>query len=148
MLTRRKNKSSHPAAPVMTARQLASAGITKAQAPKKPSQAQRIAALEEELRAAQEQLQMVATAVPSLLDQPIDLFPQDRLTSTRNPPGIVSDSPGHDGNTELATDDDDDYAPVSSCKRAASKPPSGGVRFVISLSLTVRATLPLTLLVS
>ena len=83
---------------------------------------------------------MVSTAVPSLLDQPIDLFPQDRLTSTRNPPGIVSDSPGHDGNTKLATDDDNDYAPVSSHKRAAGKPPSGGVRFVISLSLTMHTT--------
>lgn len=57
----------------MTARQLASAGISKPRAPKKLSQAQRIAALEEELRAAQEQLQMV-TIVPSLLDQVIHPF--------------------------------------------------------------------------
>lgn len=51
---------------------------------------------------------------------------------------MVTDSPDYDGNTdgntELATDDDNDYAPVSSRKRPAGKPPSGGVRYVVSIA--------------
>ena len=52
MKTRTKNKSAHPAAPIMTPGQLAAAGIP--QPPKRrrqPTKDQRIAALEEDLRA-------------------------------------------------------------------------------------------------
>lgn len=65
MNTRAKNKSKHPAAPIMTSAQLAAAGIAQPQ-PKRhrkaPTKNQRIADLEENLRAAEELLQMVRTS--------------------------------------------------------------------------------------
>ena len=62
MKTRTKNKSKHPAAPIMTPGQLAAAGIPQPQKRKRqPTKDQRIAALEEDLRATRELLQMVRT---------------------------------------------------------------------------------------
>ncbi|KAF9791047.1 hypothetical protein BJ322DRAFT_1104702 [Thelephora terrestris] len=108
--TRTKNKSKHPAAPVMTPRQLVSAGISKPRPRKQPTKDQRIAALEDELRAMQEQLQT------------------EHLASIGGSPGITSASPDHDGDTEPATDDDEDYAPANSRKRTSRKPAGAGVR--------------------
>ena len=59
--TRQKNKTSHPGAPDMTPSQLASAGIACTKNSKKaPSKDQQIAALKEELRAAQEAISNVS----------------------------------------------------------------------------------------
>lgn len=55
MNTRKKNQSAHPGIPDMTPSQRASAGLTKnTTRKKKPTPTQRIAALEEELQAAQD----------------------------------------------------------------------------------------------
>ena len=60
MKTRAKNKSAHPAAPVMTPAQLAAAGISQPKRSRRqPTKDQRIAALEEDLRATRELLQVV-----------------------------------------------------------------------------------------
>ena len=67
MNTRAKNKSKHPAAPVMTPAQLAAAGISQPQKrpARKQTKAQQIAALEEDLRVTQELLQVVSYACRS-----------------------------------------------------------------------------------
>jgi len=64
MNTRKKNKAAHPGIPDMTPSQLASAGLSHASnarrsSIKKLTNAQRIAALEEELSAAREFISMV-----------------------------------------------------------------------------------------
>jgi hypothetical protein len=59
MNTRRKNKSAHPGKPVMTPSQLSSAGLPVPRRPKKLTKDQQIAALKDELRAAQEQVRNV-----------------------------------------------------------------------------------------
>jgi len=65
MNTRAKNKSKHPAAPVMTPAQLAAAGISQQKrSKKKPTKDQHIAALEEDLRATRELLRMVILLLP------------------------------------------------------------------------------------
>jgi len=62
MNTRAKNKSAHPAAPIMTPAQLSAAGISQPKRPrKKQTKDQQIAALKEDLRATQELLQTVPT---------------------------------------------------------------------------------------
>ena len=62
MKTRTKNKTKHPAAPVMTPGQLAAAGLPQPQKqPRRQTKDQRIAALEEDLRATRELLEMVFT---------------------------------------------------------------------------------------
>jgi hypothetical protein len=72
MNLRAKNKSAHPAASVMTPAQLTAAGIPQKKHPRRgPTKDQRIAALEEKLRATQELLQMV---FPPLLLRRLYLF--------------------------------------------------------------------------
>jgi hypothetical protein len=56
MNTRRKNKLAHPGRPDMTPSQLSSAGLPVRRRPKKLTKDQQIAALKDELRAAQEQV--------------------------------------------------------------------------------------------
>ena len=61
--TRAKNQSSHPGAPNMTPLQLALAGIARPK--KKPTMAQQIAALKDELRVAQETILNVSIFILS-----------------------------------------------------------------------------------
>jgi hypothetical protein len=68
MTTRRKNKLAHPAACVMTPAQLTAAGIPQPKRKqKRPTKDQRIAALEEDLRATRELLQTVRVSTLSTI---------------------------------------------------------------------------------
>ena len=70
MKTRPKNKSKHPAAPIMTPGQLAAAGIPQPPKQKRqPTKDQRIAALEEDLRATRELLRMVCASFLTFVPQ-------------------------------------------------------------------------------
>ena len=70
MKTRTKSKSKHPAAPIMTPGQLAAAGIPQPQKRKRqPTKDQRIAALEEDLRATRELLRMVCVPFSFFIPQ-------------------------------------------------------------------------------
>ena len=65
MNTRKKNRSAHPGIPDMTPSQLRSAGVSHTPKPRRPStrkptKDQQIAALQDELRAAQELIQNVS----------------------------------------------------------------------------------------
>ena len=62
--TRAKNKSSHPAAPIMTPTQLRTAGISVPQPKKKQTKSQRISALEEDNRIRDDLLRMVLKSSP------------------------------------------------------------------------------------
>jgi len=133
MKTRAKNQSAHPAVPIMTSAQLSAAGISKSRPkrPKKQTKNQQIAALQEDLRAAQEMLQVATTPLRSSF-RLLMLPPQNRPTSAGSISGTMSESPDHDGNTELATEDgEDDYTPTTSRKRAAQKPASTGIKYVV-----------------
>ena len=131
--TRAKNKSTHPAAPVMTPAQLAAAGIS--QPSKKPRKKQTkdqiIAALEEDLRATRELLQTVFRSFSIPFRQLMRLS-QNRLVSVGNT-GVTPESQDDGGDTELATDDDDsDYTFTSGRKRSAQRSASTGIKCVDS----------------
>ena len=88
MKTRQKNKSKHPAAPIMTPGQLAAAGIPQPlkQPRWQPTKDQCIAALEEDLRLTRELLHVVLTPFTSL---------PDSLTSSRRTLLVLEVALGH-----------------------------------------------------
>ena len=132
MKTRTRNKSKHPAAPIMTPSQLSAAGISTPHSKnpkKKLTKDQRILALEEDLRLTRELLRTVTMFIslgPNLLTD----FVQNNSPIAGGDVGMMPQSPNHDGDTEPATDDDSSYIQTSSQKRKSRRPASGRVRYV------------------
>ena len=132
MKTRTRNKSKHPAAPIMTPSQLFAAGISTPHSKnpkKKLTKDQRILALEEDLRLTRELLRTVTMFIslgPNLLTD----FVQNNSPIAGGDVGMMPQSPDHDGDTEPATDDDSSYIQTSSQKRKSRRPASGRVRYV------------------
>lgn len=135
MVTRAKNKTTHPAACVMSPAQLAAAGIPAPplkRSQKKPTKDERIAALEEDLRATRELLlQTVFTSRSPWSIYSTYSFSQSHVAGLNGSVGMTPESPSDCGDTELATDDDDDYSlPTGSRKRSSQKSAPGSVRYV------------------
>jgi len=141
MKTRTKNQTAHPAVPVMTPAQLSAAGISQSQPkrPKKQTKDQQIAALKEDLHAAQKMLQVVVAPLP-LLPRLLMISPQDRPASTGSIGRTTSELPDHDGNTEMATEDEDDYTLTTGRKRVSQKPASTGIKYVNFFELNIPIT--------
>jgi hypothetical protein len=132
MNTRAKNKLAHPAACVMTPAQLSAAGISQPQQKrprKKQTKDQQIAALQEDLRATQELLQTVFARLLSPF-RTLTNFLQNHPTSTGNISGMASELPDDGGDTEPATEEDDDYVITTGRKRISQRPSSAGVKYV------------------
>ena len=129
MKTCTRNKSKHPAAPIMTPSQLSTAGISTPNPKKKLTKDQRILTLEEDLCLKRELLRTAAMFIslgPNLLTD----FVQNNSPIAGGDVATMPQSPDHDGDTEPATDDDSSYTQASSKKRKPRRPASGGVRYV------------------
>jgi len=131
MKTCAKNKSKHPAAPVMTPAQLAAAGISQPQKcpRRKQTKDQQIAALEEDLRTTRELLQAVSTSAIFVFFRVIDFFQSHPTPSQTAPSQMVLESPNEDDDTEPATEDDD-YMFAGGRKRVSQKPAGAGKKCV------------------
>ena len=139
MNTRAKNKTAHPAVPITTPARLLATGITKSQSKrprKKQTKDQQIAALREDLRMAQELLQVI----PTLFSFSFTLFtisPQNHPASAENAGGAMPELPDDGGDTEPATEDEEEEALTTGRKRAAKRPAGTGIKCMFLLKLGI-----------
>ena len=120
MNTRRKNKSAHPGIPDMTPSQLLLAGLsrtvnTRRLPGKKPTKDQQIAALKEELRAAQELMSSVSPPTSVYIHRDVLIAFSIFQSQSR--------SDGHDdldagGDTDPATDPEESYVTAGAKRKA------------------------------
>lgn len=153
MNTRQKNKSAHPGIPDMTASQLALAGLPhttnkRRSSNKKPTKDQQITALQDELRAIRELISSVripSYSTPNLLYLRLPIF---QTSSNKNPVPGNRTQPLLDvgGDTDPATDIEEDQPAAIGTKRKASRPTSSATTCVLSRAVCIVSILTILLL--
>ena len=148
MNTRQKNKTAHPGIPDMTPSQLALAGLpcttnahhtnTSHTSNKKPMKNQQITALKDELRAAQELILNVTSL--SLVFGSFYLYPstfQNGSSKHMVHNDRVQASLDVGGDTDPATDTEDDRTVVTGTKRKGGKSTSSATRCALSYAIHI-----------